>query len=153
MRALKHPSLFLRIQTVAIESMVLRITFVETAIERDQKDGQTEGILKKGENPKALPRLPKNNKRILFIGNCSSHNLNVELDEALNKINTEARYFPANATDLLQPTDSFIIRKINAAWKRRQNRYKSDSSTNNWGGRILRINFRLHSKLWKAFLS
>lgn len=78
------------------------------------------------EEKRALSRLPNNRKRVLFMDNCSSHKMNDELAEILTNINTEIRYFPANATDLLQPADSFVIQKIKAAWTKRWEQYKAE---------------------------
>ena len=87
---------------------------------------------------RALSPLPNGRKRILFVDNCSGHNMNAELRSALEKSNTELRYFPANATDLMQPADSFVIQKIKAAWSNRRERYKTEfiqrmSHTNSYG--------------------
>ena len=42
----------------------------------------------------------------------------------LRNVNTTLKKFPANATDLIQPTDSFIISKIKDSWKRKWDAYK-----------------------------
>ena len=60
----------------------------------------------------------------LFMDNCSSHSISTELEQALKSKNAELRFLPANATDLLQPVDSFVIQKLNAAWSARWERQK-----------------------------
>lgn len=55
-------------------------------------------------------------KRIVYVDNVSSHNMTPRLIELLKVANIELRYFPPNATHLLQPCDSFIIQAIKAAW-------------------------------------
>lgn len=47
----------------------------------------------------------------MYIDKCSSHYLTA-VQEALSYINTEIRFFPANATHLVQHADSFIIQKL-----------------------------------------
>ncbi|OWY93348.1 hypothetical protein PHMEG_00037300 [Phytophthora megakarya] len=62
-------------------------------------------------------------KRI-FLDNCTSH---LDQDQCENKLAIlKARlvYFPANATDLCQPADSFVIAKIKDAWRRKWNERK-----------------------------
>ena len=71
-----------------------------------------------------LPRLPANQKRILFMDNCSSHGLTPELQAALESKRTEIRFLPANATHLLQPADSFVIQKIKEKWSERWEKHK-----------------------------
>lgn len=78
------------------------------------------------QEPRALPRLANNRTRVLFMDNCSSHKMEQDLQELLKRINTEIRYFPPNATDLLQPADSFIIQKIKDAWTKRWEQYKAN---------------------------
>lgn len=43
---------------------------------------------------------------------------------AAKKINTKLCKLPANATDLVQPADSFVIQRIKEAWRRRCDDYK-----------------------------
>lgn len=38
------------------------------------------------------------------------------LDEILQHLNIELKYFPPNATHLIQPSDSFVIQAIKAEW-------------------------------------
>ena len=56
--------------------------------------------------------LSNGRKRILFLDNCSGHNSTESLLQSAKGINTEIRYFPKNATHLIQPCDSFTIKKI-----------------------------------------
>lgn len=54
----------------------------------------------------------------MYVDNCGGHNDSPELREVLTKTNTELRYFPPCATDLVQPADSFVISKIKDEWTR-----------------------------------
>jgi len=73
---------------------------------------------------RTMPLLPDGRKRILVMDHCSGHNLTEELKNALNSFKTEIRFFPPNATDLLQSADSFVIQKLKAAWNKRWDKYK-----------------------------
>lgn len=77
------------------------------------------------QEPRALEKLPQGRRRVLFMDNCSGHKLTDALLEKLEKVNTEIRFFPPNATDLLQPADSFVIQKIKMAWTQRWEEYKA----------------------------
>lgn len=68
--------------------------------------------------------LPNGEHRVIFMDNCPGHAITDELRQALLEIKTELRFFPANATHLLQPADSFVIQKIKAAWCKRWDDYK-----------------------------
>lgn len=68
--------------------------------------------------------LPNNRRRVLFVDNCSGHVTTPRLCEAAEDINTEIRYFPKNATHLIQPCDSFVIQKVKSAWSRRWEAHK-----------------------------
>lgn len=74
--------------------------------------------------PRAIKRLPRNRKRVIYVDNCSSHTNTDDLEKALADINTELRYLPKNSTNLVQPCDSFIIQKIKSAWSRRWEAHK-----------------------------
>lgn len=74
---------------------------------------------------RALPALPNGQRRVLFLDNCAGHALTDDLKGSLVDINTEVRFFPANATDLLQPADSFVIQKIKTAWRKRWEEHKA----------------------------
>lgn len=76
------------------------------------------------EEPRAIRALPDRKKRVLFVDNCSGHNENESIALACAAINTELRKLPANATDLVQPADSFLISKIKDAWRRVWDQYK-----------------------------
>lgn len=61
---------------------------------------------------RALTKLPNWRRRILFMENCSSHYTTDEMKAILGKKNTEFKYLPANATDMLQPSYSLVIQNI-----------------------------------------
>ena len=56
---------------------------------------------------------------MLYLDNCSGHALTENGKKALLNENIELRFFPPNATDLLQPADSHLIQKVKAAWSAR----------------------------------
>lgn len=64
-------------------------------------------------------RRPDGRKQIIFLDNVGSHNTTPELETILKELNIELRYFPPNATHLVQPCDSFVIQIIKAAWRKR----------------------------------
>ena len=68
--------------------------------------------------------LSNGNIRKLYIDNCSSHVLNADVLDAAERIPTILQYFPANATDLVQPCDSFVIQKLKDARGKRWDAYK-----------------------------
>lgn len=68
--------------------------------------------------PRARPPIPSEKKRVLFMDNCSGQNFTGALQASLKSINTET-IFPTNATDLIEPADSFVIQKNKAAWIKR----------------------------------
>ena len=59
---------------------------------------------------KVFQLLSHGRKRILFVENCSGHGISTNLATALIYNNTEVRCFPPNATDLIQPADSFLFK-------------------------------------------
>ena len=89
--------------------------------------------------PHVIKKLPNNRMRHLFVDNCSGHNLHEEIVAYAKDIMTTINFFFPNATDLIQPCDSFIIQKIKDAWRRRWDKYKPSLLRNNsWtkGGRL-----------------
>lgn len=69
--------------------------------------------------------------RLLFVDNCSSHAVDADLQAMLLRLRTDIHKFPPNATDLVQPADSFVIQKIKEVWKRRWDEYKLQCIHNN----------------------
>ena len=66
-------------------------------------------------------------KRKIFLNNASGHDSTEELTASLQALNVSLEYFPENATDLIQPVDSFIISKIKQHWTARRNAEKCSS--------------------------
>lgn len=62
-------------------------------------------------------------KGILYVDNCSGHNETPEVSSALERINTELRYFEPNLTDYIQPNDSFLLQKVKSEWSTRWEKY------------------------------
>lgn len=71
-----------------------------------------------------ISRLPHDRLRVLYVDNCSGHTNTMELEKACDVINTKIKYFPPNATHLVQPCDSFVIQKIKRAWSTEWETYK-----------------------------
>ena len=63
-------------------------------------------------------------RKIVYLDNCGGHNETPETLDMLRQKNVELRRLPANATDLCQPADSFLIQKIKEEWNDRWNKYK-----------------------------
>ena len=65
--------------------------------------------------PRAIKKDTFGRKRDLFVDNCSGHNETNAFLRLLREINTEPPKLPANATNMVQPADSFVISKIKDA--------------------------------------
>ena len=74
--------------------------------------------------PRAIKADTYGRKRVLFVDNCTGHNETDGVKACLARLNTELRKLPANATDLIQPADSFVISKLKDAWRKRWDEYK-----------------------------
>lgn len=70
--------------------------------------------------------LSNGRERSLYVDNCSGHNDTPQLREAAEKIRTVIKYFPPNATHLIQPCDSFVIQKIKQRWSSHWETFKMD---------------------------
>lgn len=68
--------------------------------------------------------LSNNRRRTLYVDNCSGHTYTTDLASASEAIRTDIKYFPPNATHLVQPCDSFVIQKIKRAWSTHWENYK-----------------------------
>lgn len=75
---------------------------------------------------KVIKSFPHGRKRITFVENCGGHGMSQYLEQALRACNTELRFFPPNAADLIQLADSFVIQKLKDAWRGRWYRCKID---------------------------
>ncbi|CDF38688.1 unnamed protein product [Chondrus crispus] len=85
--------------------------------------------------PRAIRALQNTQRRVLFVDNCSGHNENESVQKCLGEIKTELRKFPLNATDLVQPADSFAISKIKDACRREWDTYKAgEIARGSWMG-------------------
>ena len=69
--------------------------------------------------PRAIRRDIYGRNRTLFVENCSGHIETEAVSKCLRDINAALRKRPANATDLVQPADSFAISKLENAWRTR----------------------------------
>ena len=65
--------------------------------------------------PRAIRKDIQNRRRFLWADNYSGHNLDERHVESLRNINTEIMYFPKNATHLVQPADSFVVKLLSTA--------------------------------------
>ena len=70
------------------------------------------------EEPRANPPDKYGRKKTIFMDNCGGHNESDGSIAALLKLRAEIRKLPAQATDLCQPADSFVISKIKDVWTR-----------------------------------
>lgn len=68
---------------------------------------------------RAIKPLTNGQQWVLFVDNCSEHFVNDGTHLCPSKIWTNLKMLPPNATHLVQPVDSFIIRKIKDAWRSR----------------------------------
>ena len=75
---------------------------------------------------RVISSLPNCRRRVIFEDKCSGHIKTKKLKDAAERINTDIRYFPPNATHLIQPCDSFVIQKIKRAWTTRWEKFKMD---------------------------
>lgn len=84
----------------------------------------------------------------LFLDNCSSHAVDEEGEDVLERKNIVLHHLPKNATDLCQPLDSFVLKVFKDCWKQKWNRKKWDliganssngntSSGKEWSGKKL----------------
>ncbi|RLN91689.1 hypothetical protein BBJ28_00026100 [Nothophytophthora sp. Chile5] len=85
--------------------------------------------------------------KTIFLDNCSGHLSELECESELKALNARLRYLPANATDLCQPADSFVIAKIKNVWRRLWNEKKIEliedeawqnkaRKNGNWSGKL-----------------
>lgn len=65
---------------------------------------------------RAIIHLLNGRKIVLLMDYFRSHGLTDDLRAELEKKGTEIRFLPANANDLVQPADLFVIQKTKAAW-------------------------------------
>lgn len=79
-------------------------------------DGQT--WLKRLSEPLTPEKLQHGKQRYLFVDICSSHRKGGDFDMCLSITSTKLHKFPANATHLLEPVDSFVIQKFKDVWRR-----------------------------------
>lgn len=74
---------------------------------------------------------PNGRTRVLYVDNCSAHKLTEDVQAALQRSRTVLRFFPACATDLVQPADSFVIQQIKSEWRARWDAKLMDMISNN----------------------
>ena len=71
------------------------------------------------------PSINSITSRVVFVDNIASHDLESEgVKNQLSRLNASFRFLVANATDRIQPCDSYVISKIKVVWK--------DSWTAHW---------------------
>lgn len=66
--------------------------------------------------PRVIGPLSGSRRQVLYVENWSGHAKTDLLNEACRKIRTDMKYFPPNATHLIQPRDSFVIQKQKQCW-------------------------------------
>lgn len=75
---------------------------------------------------RAARSLPDHRERVLLVEGCSSHETRPDLENSLKKSWPQSVKLPPNATDLIQPADSFIIQNSEEAEKCGWEEYKMD---------------------------
>lgn len=76
-------------------------------------------------------------ERTIFLDNASGHNDTDELRSSLETAKASLHFFPENATDLVQPADSFVISKIKDVWRANWDLKKVELiQANNWQDRV-----------------
>ena len=78
------------------------------------------------EEPRACSKDTDGSDTFLYMDNCGGHVDTEELTAAAADINFKIRKLIANATDLIQPLDSFVISKIKDVWRQIWEQYKLD---------------------------
>ena len=68
--------------------------------------------------------LPNGHQRLLYLDNCSGNAYTENFINSLFSVRTKLLLFPPNATHLVQPCDSFILKKIERVWNTRWEHYK-----------------------------
>ncbi|SPQ96949.1 unnamed protein product (mitochondrion) [Plasmodiophora brassicae] len=68
-----------------------------------------------------------NRPRVIFVDNVGSHQISQEATRQLNSMNATIRFLVANATDKIQPCDSFVIAKIKMRWIEQWEAYKMNA--------------------------
>lgn len=61
--------------------------------------------------------------RCLFADSCSSYGETAETKAQLQRISTTLSKLPSNATDLMQPTNAFVLRNIKEVWRQHWDKY------------------------------
>lgn len=74
--------------------------------------------------------LPNRHTRVMSVDSWSAHKLTPEMQAALRRVRTEQCFLPACGTDLVQPTDSFVIYRVKAKWRWRRGKQVMDMISN-----------------------
>ena len=100
--------------------------------------------------PRAIQELPGNQRRTLFVDNCSGHKSNFRVQQVMQCINTDLRYLPANATHLYQPLDSFLIQKFKevrrSKWDKQKILLREQKSLSQASGKVKHPNRRWYKQ-------
>lgn len=64
------------------------------------------------DNARIFRLLPDNRKDILYSDNCCAHKITERATVALQKSRTKLCFFPACVTDLVQPADAFVFKRL-----------------------------------------
>ena len=99
-----------------------------------------------------------NRTKVVWLDNCTSHNMTTRLAEVLEQKRCILKYLPPCSTHLCQPADTFIISKIKDAWTKRwdakkleliqgdawQNQQRTDGQ---WSGKLINPGKRFYLQL------
>jgi hypothetical protein len=66
----------------------------------------------------------KGRLKTIYLDNCGGHLSDDQCPDELQRLNARLCFFPANATDLCQAADSFVIAKLKDIWSRKWNAKK-----------------------------
>lgn len=80
--------------------------------------------------PRALPKVNNDKKWLIYVDNCSSHKIDGDVPELLEKSSTEICKFPAQANELVKEADSFVIKMIKESWRRLWDKYRLEAVKN-----------------------
>lgn len=74
--------------------------------------------------PRSIKARRNSEQRVLYVDNCSSHTSGRDVQACLQNIHTTVQKLPPNCTHMVQPAESFIIKKIKEPWKRKWEKFK-----------------------------
>ena len=80
-------------------------------------------------DPQAFQADIHGRQKLVWVDNCTGHNITPRLTAILEARHTALKYLPPCSTHLCQPADTFIILKVKDAWTRRWEAKKTELIT------------------------